>query len=130
MYESFVPQRLKEGNIIAQFYEKNIHNNPELTQRALGANKNSKMDFNFFEGLFHKVAFSPKSMSILDIYCGRGYVFEYAQYKHFKIGRYVGLDIVKEFVDHCQNKFPKREIQHINFIDPKFQPDQHFDIVT
>lgn len=128
-YNQFIPTRLKEGKLIAKYYEENISKDKELNARTLWT-KDTDVDFNFFEGLFHKVKFSPKSMSILDLYCGYGTVFDFAQHKHFKIGRYVGLDIVKEFVEHTQTKLPKREIKQINFIDPTFNPDQNFDIVT
>ncbi len=122
-----IDTRLKEGKLIAKYYEDNIKNDPKLISRSLWSSDNN---FKFFEWLFHNVEFSQRSMSILDLYCGLWRVFDFAQHKHFKIGRYVGLDIVKDFAEQTQTRLPKREIKQLNFIDPAFNPDQHFDIVT
>ena len=129
MTSEHLDQWLVESQEIIKYYTKKIKDPAILDATNLGARK-EEVDFRFFEGLFHKVEFERKSMSILDLYCGLGHVFDFAHHKGFKIGRYVGLDIVKPFVDHTAEKLPNREVKEQNFLDPGFNPDQHFDIVT
>lgn len=119
MSQELINKWLEEGKLITKYYEDQIKDGKE-----------AELDFRFLDGLFHKVEFEHKSMSILDFYCGKGHVFDYAQHKGFKIGKYVGLDIVQEHIDAITEKLPNREIHHMHFVDPAFNPDQHFQIVA
>jgi len=129
MYTQYIKQRLADGKEITKYYQNKIFQKASLDATVLWR-RESKIDFRFFEGLFHKVDFEDKSMSIFDIYCGLGHVFDFAQHKWFKVGYYLGLDIVSEFAEHTQKKLPNRKIKNVNFADPSFDIDQHFQIVT
>ena len=54
-----------------------------------------------------------EGLKILDYGCGLGYLFDYICKRGFKVD-YTGLDIVPEFVNECQRKFPNANFSIIN----------------
>lgn len=47
-----------------------------------------------------------------------------------EIDRYLGIDLVEEFLDVAQDNYPEYEFQLENFIGDRFRPKQPFTIVV
>lgn len=88
------------------------------------------------DNLFHSLLFDEISIegeiSILDIGCGKAELLPFFKHRYpkVKIDRYLGLDLVGEFLDLARCNYPEHEFQQINFIDDRFLPQQPFTIVV
>jgi ubiquinone/menaquinone biosynthesis C-methylase UbiE len=120
----------QDGLIIASRYQKKISEDSMASARSLGE-RSSKKDFRFYSKLFDGVSV-PRTVSILDIGCGKAELLLFLKnsYPEVKIDRYLGLDLVEEFLDVAQCNYPEYEFQLQNFISAQFLLQQAFTIVV
>lgn len=120
----------KDGLIICSRYQNKIIEDGINSAKSLGE-RNSQKDFQFYSKLFDGVPVRG-TVSILDIGCGKAELLPFLKnnYPEVKINRYLGLDLVQEFIDVAQNNYPEYEFQLENFIGDRFRPKESFTIVV
>lgn len=120
---------LNSGLIIASRYQDKISQQSIASAKSLGERSSTK-DFRFYSMLFDGISIDG-TVSILDIGCGQAELLSFLKnnYPHVKIDRYLGLDLVKEFLNVAQCNYPDYEFQLGNFICEQFLPKQSFTIV-
>jgi cyclopropane fatty-acyl-phospholipid synthase-like methyltransferase len=113
---------------ISSYWQKKVEEHG-FSPAGLGEREEIK-DKKFFNGLFEDLDIG-NNLSVLDIGSGMGDLIPYLkQNKKITITDYLGIDLLKEFIDYTQNKYPKRKFQVANFIDDSFQPTKKFDLVV
>jgi len=120
----------QDGLIICSRYQNKITEDGINSAKSLGE-RNSKKDFQFYSKLFDGIPIR-RTVSILDIGCGKGELLPFLKnsYPEVKINRYLGLDLVQEFLDVAQCNYPEYEFIRENFIGDCFRPKQPFTIVV
>lgn len=90
-----------------------------------------KKDLRFHSLLFEDVSLNG-AVSILDVGCGKAELLSFLKNSYFetKMERYLGLDLVGEFLDLARLNYPDHEFQQINFISDQFCLEQSFTIVV
>ncbi len=121
---------LQDGLIIASRYQKKIAEDGINSAKSLGQ-RTSEKDFRFQSSLFEDVSIDG-AISILDIGCGKAELLSFLKnsYSQIKIDRYLGLDLVEEFLNLARLNYPEHEFQQINFISDQFCPEQPFTVVV
>jgi cyclopropane fatty-acyl-phospholipid synthase-like methyltransferase len=68
---------------------------------------------------------------VLDIGCGKGEFISFflKQFPTTRLEPYVGIDIVPEFLDVAQRKYPAFEFKQENFLEPNFARGERFELV-
>lgn len=120
----------EDADLIAKYYEDNIKEEG-LSPKALGERDEIK-DQNFYDALFDNLNLSKK-VSVLDIGLGMGDVISYLRNnKGAEIERYLGIDLIQDFVDYSKAKYNQENFDFIkgNFIDDDFSLDEKFDVVV
>jgi SAM-dependent methyltransferase len=74
----------------------------------------------------HAAVIAPNS-SVLDVGCGMGYFYKFILEHGFK-GRYVGIDLVPQYVDHCAERFPEASFKVWDVLDRGFE--EEFDVIV
>ena len=120
----------QDGMIICSRYQNKIIEDGINSAKSLGE-RNSKKDFQFYSKLFDGIPIR-RTISILDIGCGKAELLPFLKnsYPEVKISRYLGLDLVQEFLDVAQYNYPEYDFQLENFISDCFKPKQTFTIVV
>ncbi|MGL5941395.1 MAG: class I SAM-dependent methyltransferase [Waterburya sp.] len=120
----------QDGLLIRSRYQQKIASDGLNSAKSLGERTEAK-NFLFPSLLFETVSLNSE-VSILDIGCGKGELLPFLTktYPEIKIKRYLGLDLVEEFLDLAQSNYPEYEFQQINFISEQFLPLQSFDLVV
>ncbi|MDJ0633859.1 MAG: class I SAM-dependent methyltransferase [Xenococcaceae cyanobacterium MO_188.B29] len=120
----------QDGLIIASRYKQKIAEEGINSPKSLGE-RTSEKDWKFYSLLFENVSIKG-AVSILDIGCGKAELLDFLKnnYSELKIDRYLGLDLVEEFLDVAQLNYPEYEFQLQNFISDQFLPNQTFDLVV
>ena len=118
-----------DARVISSRYLEKISGEGLNSAKSLGQRTNQK-DFLFHEHLFQTIELSLPS-SFLDIGCGKADLLAFLNQAHpnCTIQRYLGIDIVPEFLQFSRKAYPTFEFQLANFISEQFTPDQRFDIV-
>ena len=121
---------LQDGLIIGSRYQNKITEDGINSAKSLGE-RNSKKDCQFYSKLFDGVPIGG-TVSILDIGCGKAELLSFLKnnYTEVKIDRYLGLDLVEEFLDVARCHYPEYEFQLENFISDRFSSKQPFTIVV
>ncbi|MDF5729407.1 MAG: class I SAM-dependent methyltransferase [Rhizonema sp. PD38] len=130
MRSNLIETWLQDGLIICSRYQKKITEDGINSAKSLGE-RNSKKDFQFYSKLFDGIPIRG-TVSILDIGCGKAELLPFLKnsYPEVKIDRYLGLDLVQEFLDVAQYNYPEYEFIRENFIGDCFRPKQPFTIVV
>lgn len=68
-----------------------------------------------------------KHMSVLDVGCGIGQFYENLLSSGFE-GRYVGIDIVPDYIDYCKSKYPQAEFHFRDVFEYGFE--ETYDVIT
>lgn len=120
---------LEDGQRISEHYSELALKEGLTSAKSIGE-RDDQRDFRFFDQLFQRVIIQP-DCSILDIGCGKGEVIDYLSLRFPDINNYnyLGIDIVPAFITVAQQKFPLKNFQINNFINPFFDPENKFDIV-
>jgi trans-aconitate methyltransferase len=120
---------LEDGYTIRSRYQQKLRADGLHSAKSLGERTHEK-DFQFLSQLFQGISLSG-SISVLDIGCGKAALIPFLQnnYPDVNIDRYLGLDLVEEFLDIARHHYPVYEFQLQNFISDKFVPPQRFEIV-
>jgi 2-polyprenyl-3-methyl-5-hydroxy-6-metoxy-1,4-benzoquinol methylase len=120
---------LQDGQIICSRYQNKITDSGVNCAKSLGE-RNSKKDFQFYSKLFDGIQ-AYGTVSILDIGCGKAELLPFLKnsYPGMKINRYLGLDLVQQFLDVAQFNYPEYEFIRENFISDCFRVKQPFTIV-
>jgi SAM-dependent methyltransferase len=74
----------------------------------------------------HASVIEPNS-SVLDVGCGMGYFYKFIAERGFE-GRYVGIDLVPQYVDLCTEQFPEASFKVLDVLTKGF--DEHFDVIV
>lgn len=121
---------LQDGLIIASRYKQKIAEEGMNSAKSLGE-RTSEKDWGFYSLLFDNISLKGE-VSILDIGCGKAELLAFLNnnYSEIKIDRYLGLDLVEEFLDVAQLNYPEYEFRLQNFISDQFLPKQTFTIVV
>jgi len=99
-----------------------------LSPAGLGEREEIK-DKKFFDGLFENLEIG-NNLSVLDIGSGLGDIIPYLeQDKNIRIANFLGVDLLEEFVNYSQKKYPKYKFRVANFISDKFKPIRKYDLV-
>ena len=127
--EDLIIKWKNDGGKIASFYQDLIRKEG-ISPKALGERSEDK-DFRFYEELFSNISL-PNKLSILDIGSGQGDIIDFIgkKYPDSSIEDYLGIDLVPEYVEYTQRKYPQYRFENANFIDPNFYPEKSFDIVV
>jgi cyclopropane fatty-acyl-phospholipid synthase-like methyltransferase len=120
---------LQDGLIICSRYQDKITKDCIASAKSLGE-RSSEKDCRFYSLLFCGIPIH-EMISILDIGCGKAELLSFLKnsYPEVKIDRYLGLDLVGEFLDVAKRNYPEYEFQLENFISDQFLPKQPFTIV-
>jgi 2-polyprenyl-3-methyl-5-hydroxy-6-metoxy-1,4-benzoquinol methylase len=120
----------QDGLIIGSRYQNKIAENGINSAKSMGERSREK-DLRFYSLLFDGVPV-PDVVSILDIGCGKAELLPFLKnsYPEVKIDRYLGIDLVEEFLDIAQDNYPEYEFQLENFIGDRFRLKQPFTIVV
>lgn len=116
------------GLLVTHYYARLLSQHGR-SPKAL-AERDSDKDLVFYQHLFEGIELhSP--VSVLDIGCGMGDLIDYLQSRDVTFSRYLGIDLVEDFVDLCQREYldPCR-FQQQNFISDSFAPGERFDLVV
>ena len=121
---------LEDGAIVASRYQQKIAEEGINSPQSLG-DRTSEKDWKFYSLLFQDLDLDG-TVSILDIGCGKAELLPFLQnsYSQIAIDRYLGLDLVEEFLDLARLNYPRHEFQQVNFISDRFLPQQPFTIVV
>jgi 2-polyprenyl-3-methyl-5-hydroxy-6-metoxy-1,4-benzoquinol methylase len=116
------------GLLVTRYYSRLLrqhgHSPQALAERA------SDKDLEFYQHLFYGVDL-PAQVSLLDIGCGMGDLIDFIQSRNVAVSSYLGIDLVKEFVDICRNEYlPPCRFQQANFVSKSFAPREQFDLVV
>lgn len=124
--------KIKQWNVdiekIASYWYKKVKEHG-FSPASLGEREKIK-DKKFFDNLFENLNIND-NLSVLDIGSGMGDLIPYLeQDKNITITDYLGIDLLKKFIDYTSNKYPKHDFQVANFINNCFQPSKKFDLVV
>ncbi|MGK7949355.1 MAG: class I SAM-dependent methyltransferase [Xenococcaceae cyanobacterium] len=124
MKSSSIETWWRDGLIIVSRYQQKIAEEGINSAKSLGE-RTSEKDWEFYSLLFEKVSLK-RSISILDIGCGKAELLAFLKnnYSEIKIDRYLGLDLVEEFLDVARLNHPEYEFRLENFISDRFLPRQ------
>lgn len=67
--------------------------------------------------------------SFLDIGSGLGLLIPYLEARNIRLDRYLGVDLIPEFVEYSQKAYSKYEFRVGNFISPDFTLEERYDFV-
>jgi len=120
---------LEDGYAICDGYQKNIQQEGIDSSKSIGERADAR-DLSFFEGLTNGLRFKD-SVSVLDIGCGKGELINFflTRFPDTRLAPYVGIDIVPEFLDLAQRKYPEFEFHQENFLRPDFGMGEKFELV-
>src|SRR5262245_23816827 len=109
---------LEDGDAIRDTYQKSIREEGIDSSKSIGERADAR-DHSFFEGLTSGLRFND-SVSVLDIGCGKGEFISFflERNPHTRLGPYLGMDIVPEFLDLAHRKYPEFEFTQENFLRP------------
>lgn len=121
---------LQDSSIVRSRYQQKICQESLASAKSLGE-RGSQKDFQFYARLFEGIPIR-RTVSILDIGCGKADLLSFFRnaYPQVKIERYLGLDLVEEFLEIAQSNYPEYEFERENFISDRFLPQQPFDLVV
>jgi len=118
----------QESIKVAKYYRGKIEEHG-LTRKVLGERAEIK-DSKFFNGLFENLNIG-NNLSVLDIGSGLGDLIPYLkQDKKITLTDYLGIDLVKKFVNYAKEKHPQYKFQVANFISDTFHPGKKYDLVV
>ncbi|MCG8364158.1 MAG: class I SAM-dependent methyltransferase [Pseudanabaenales cyanobacterium] len=129
MNSEFLRNWEDDARVISSRYLEKIAAAGLDSAKSLGQRSDQK-DFLFHEHLFQTIELSLPC-SFLDIGCGKTDLLAFLNEAHpiCTIQRYLGIDIVPEFLQCARKAYPTFEFQLANFISAQFAPDKKFDIV-
>src|SRR5690349_2830842 len=127
--DELIQMWLEDGYAIRDSYQKNIHEEGVDSSKSIGERAQAR-DLSFFEGLMDGLGFND-SVSVLDIGCGKGEFISFflKRYPDIRLEPYLGIDIVPEFLDVAQRKYPEFELKPENFLRPDFGSGEKFELV-
>jgi len=116
------------GTAVARYYT-DLLQKFGTSPQALNERSDLK-DHQFYNHLFDGTELPP-TLSTLDIGCGMGNLIEYLQGRGVQIQDYLGIDLLRRFVELCQAEYGEPfHFRRANFISDTFQPEQRFDVVV
>ncbi len=116
------------GTVVARYYT-DLLQQFGTSPQALNERSDLK-DHQFYDHLFDGIELPP-TLSALDIGCGMGGLIEYLQDRGAQIQDYLGIDLLRRFVELCQAEYGEPfHFRRANFISDSFQPEQRFDVVV
>jgi SAM-dependent methyltransferase len=116
------------GMLVARYYHQLLRQHGRSPQ-ALAERAEDK-DLEFYQHLFHQVELPPQ-LSVLDIGCGMGDMIDFLQTHHASIESYLGIDLVRPFIDLCRQEYlPPCRFQRANFVSSSFAPAERFNLVV
>lgn len=120
---------LEDGSAIRDGYQEKIQEEGIDSSKSIGERADAR-DLSFFEGLTNGLRFNA-SVSVLDIGCGKGEFISFflERYPNTRLEPYLGIDIVPEFLDLAQRKYPEFEFKQENFLSPGFDRGEKFELV-
>ncbi|MDF5711676.1 MAG: class I SAM-dependent methyltransferase [Nostoc sp. S4] len=120
---------LEDGQHISKHYSQLVFKEGLTSSKSIGE-RNEQRNFKVFDKLFEDIVIHP-DFSILDVGCGKGELLDYLtlQLPNINQLKYLGIDIVPALVSAAKQKFPLKEFEIKNFIQPDFCPKNKFDIV-
>ena len=120
---------LEDGYAIRDGYQKNIQEEGIDSSKSIGERADAR-DLSFFEALTQGLRFN-NSVSVLDIGCGKGEFISFflKRYPNTRLEPYLGIDIVPEFLNLAQGKYPEFEFKQENFLRPDFGRGEKFELV-
>ena len=121
---------LQDGLIAASRYQKKIAEEGINSAKSLGE-RISEKDCKFYSLLF-KDLHIDKTVSILDIGCGKAELLPFLKnnYSKILIDHYLGIDLVEEFLDLAKFDYPEHKFQQVNFVSDQFRLEDSFTIVV
>ncbi|WP_019507271.1 trans-aconitate 2-methyltransferase [Pleurocapsa sp. PCC 7319] len=130
MKSNLIEAWLQDGLVIASRYQEKISQGGINSAKSLGERTGEK-DWRFHSRMFEDVSLNG-DVSILDIGCGKAELIPFLKnnYSKIKIDRYLGIDLVDEFLHLTRVNYPEHEFQQINFISEHFQVKQKFTLVV
>ena len=129
MNSEFLRNWEDDARVISSHYLEKIAGAGLDSAKSLGQRTDQK-GFVFHEHLFENIELSFPC-SFLDVGCGQADLLAFLGEFHPNciIQRYLGIDIVSEFLQFSQKAYPTFEFQQANFISVQFASDHKFDIV-
>jgi cyclopropane fatty-acyl-phospholipid synthase-like methyltransferase len=120
----------KDTREIARRYREKIDFNGLNSVLAVD-NRSHADHMAFFSALFDAITLCGE-VSILDIGCGKAELIDFLRQKYPSvcIYRYLGLDVVGEFIDYAHIKYPEYTFKHENFLQYTPMTNQKFDLVV
>ena len=127
--DELIQMWLEDGYAIRDSYQKNIQTEGIVSSKSIGERADAR-DLSFFENLTNGLRFND-SVSVLDIGCGKGEFVSFflERYPDTRLEPYVGIDIVSEFLDLAQRKYPAFRFKQENFLRPDFGGGERFELV-
>lgn len=120
---------LEDGYAICDGYQEKIQEEGVDSSKSIGERQDAR-DLSFFKGLTNRLSFNG-SVSVLDIGCGKGEFVSFflERYPNTRLEPYLGIDIVPEFLDLAQRRYPEFEFKQENFLSPGFGRGEKFELV-
>ncbi len=130
MKSDLIEKWTQDELIIASRYREKILEAGLDSAKSLGQ-RTCEHDWRFHSFLFEDISIED-SISILDIGCGKAELLSFLRNsdRQFTIDRYLGLDLVEEFLNLARSNYPEHEFQQGNFVSDRFLPKQTFTIVV
>lgn len=116
----------EDAKNITKYYTNKIAGKGESIESL--AYRDKKYVKMFFDELFSGIEIKNQS-TFLDIGCGMGFLIKYAEEQKIEIKDYLGIDLVKEFIDYSKIKYPDYHFVVGNFISDKFSLNKKYDYV-
>ena len=116
----------EDAKNITKYYTNKIAGKGESIESL--AYRDKKYVKMFFDELFSGIEIKNQS-TFLDIGCGMGFLIKYAEEQKIEIKDYLGIDLVKEFIDYSKIKYPDYNFVVGNFISDKFSLNKKYDYV-
>lgn len=116
----------EDAKNITKYYTNKIAGKGESIESL--AYRDKKYVKMFFDELFSGIEIKNQS-TFLDIGCGMGFLIKYAEEQKIEIKDYLGIDLVKEFIDYSKIKYPDYNFVVGNFISHKFSLNKKYDYV-
>lgn len=128
--DALIQTWLEDGYAIRDNYKRNIQAEGIDSSKSIGERADAR-DLSFFEGLTNGLQFND-SVSVLDIGCGKGEFigFILERFPKTRLEPYVGIDIVPEFLDLAQRKYPGFLFKQDNFLGPSFDKTEKYELVV
>lgn len=127
--DELLPTWLEDAYAIRDGYQEKIQEEGIDSSKSIGEREDAR-ELSFFEALTRGLSFGG-SVSVLDIGCGKGEFISFflKRYPGTRLEPYVGIDIVPEFLDVAQKKYPAFAFKQENFLRPGFARGKKFELV-